>query len=354
VCFPKIDGRRTTRKLGSLNELNQEQADIKAEEMCRSLKLQAERKSVKVKKVVQQYREEKLSTLRHSTGKAAESWLKTYILPRWGDLPMIELQPRTVQLWLESLPLATKTRGHIKGLLRCLVNYAMWAGLIPVGNNPITLVTVKGSSKRKRKPHNLSVEEFRRMLDQLCEPFRTMMQIQLCLGLRVSELLALRWQDVDWIGSKLNVERGIVNGRVDFVKTEGSCKIIALDVELRRLLQNWKQHAQFPEPEDWIFASPVKLGRLPISYTAYKEALQDAASAIGIVRIGTHSLRHTYRSWLEDEKTAITVQQRLMRHSDIRTTLSYGETDTDEMRQANSRIARRAFDSMVIPQSATH
>jgi integrase len=114
-----------------------------------------------------------------------------------------------------------------------------------------------------------------------------------------------------------------------------------------------QQETQFPEPEDWIFASPVKLGRLPISYTAYKEALQDAASAIGIVRIGTHSLRHTYRSWLEDEKIAITVQQRLMRHSDIRTTLSYGEMASDDMRQANSRIARRAFDSTVIPQPAT-
>lgn len=291
-----IDGKRTTRKLGLLMELTQEQADSKAAEKLESLKLQAGRTSPSVRSIVTQYREEKLSKLRHSTQKAAESWLKAHVLPRWGDLPIMDLQPRPVQLWLESLPLATKTRGHIKGLLSCIVNYAMWANLIPVGNNPITLVTVKGASKRKRKPRNLSVTEFHEMLKHLREPFRTMMQVQLCLGLRVSELLALRWHDVDWMGSKLNVEHGIVNQHLDDVKTEGSCKVIPLDPELLQVLQAWKQQTEFPQAGDWIFASPAKLGRLPVSYTAYKTTLQDAAEAIGISRIGTHSLRHTYLS----------------------------------------------------------
>lgn len=354
VCFPVIDGKRTTRKLGLLMELTQEQADSRAEEMCRSLRLIAERTSPKLCKVVEAYRAEKLSKLRHSTQKAAESWLKSYVLPRWGDAEILDLQPRAVQLWLESLQLATKTRGHIKGLLSCLVNYAMWAGMVPTGTNPITLVTVKGASKRKRKPHNLTVQEFHGMLQRLAEPFRTMMQIQLCLGLRVSELLALRWQDVDWMGSKLNVEHGIVNQHLDTVKTEGSCRVIPLDPELLQVLQAWKQATEFREAEDWIFASPTKIGRLPVSYTAYKEALQAASAGLGIGRIGTHSLRHTYRSWLEAENTAITVQQRLMRHSDIRTTLSYGETGSDDMKEANSKIARRAFDSGVIPERLTH
>jgi integrase len=353
VFFPVVNGKRTTRTLGLLKDLNQEQADRKAEETLRSMRLRAERRSPTVGEVVEQYRTEGLSKLRHSTKKAAESWLKVYVLPHWGEQPITDLQPRTVQLWLESLPLAGKTRGHIKGLLSRLVNYAMWAGLIPIANNPISLVTVKGSSKRKRKVHTLSVKEFHDMLEHLDEPFRTMMQVQLCLGLRVSELLALRWKDVDWIGSKLNVEHGIVNQHLDSVKTEGSCRVIPLDGQLVRVLQSWKQQTDFREAGDWIFASPVKLGRLPISYTAFNEALQRAGAAVGISRIATHSLRHTYRSWLDAVGTAITVQQRLMRHADIRTTLSYGETASDELKQANSKIARRAFDSGVIPEPVT-
>lgn len=111
------------------------------------------------------------------------------------------------------------------------------------------------------------------------------------------------------MGSKLNVEHGIVGQHLDAVKTEGSCRVIPLDPELLQAFQAWKQQTEFPGAGDWIFASPVKLGRLPVSYTAYKTALQDASTAIGIGRIGTHSLRHSYRSWLDAEGTDLTATE---------------------------------------------
>jgi len=48
---------------------------------------------------------------------------------------------------------------------------------------------------------------------------RTMVLLCRCLGLRISECLALRWSDVDWLGGRLTVERGIVAQNVDDVKT---------------------------------------------------------------------------------------------------------------------------------------
>jgi integrase len=81
--------------------------------------------------------------------------------------------------------------------------------------------------------------------------------------LRVSELLALRWKDVDWIGSKLNVKHGIVNQHLDTVKTEGSRKVMSLDPELLSVLSAWKRSTEFGDAEDWLFPSPVKIGRLP-------------------------------------------------------------------------------------------
>ena len=233
----------------------------------------------------------------------------------------------------------------------------MWCGSIPVGINPVSLVTVRGSSKRRRQPRSLTVEEFHTLSKHLREPFKTMALLQLCLGLRVSELLALRWQDVDWMGSKLNVEHGIVNQIMDAVKTEGSCKKMSLDAELLAVLLAWKQQTEFRDAGDWLFPSPVKLGRLPYSYTGYWRALQEASKASGIGRLGTHSFRHTYRSWLDAVGTAITVQQKLMRHSDIQTTLNiYGDVVTDEMAQASTKIVGLALktDSEVIPSAVSH
>jgi integrase len=162
---------------------------------------------------------------------------------------------------------------------------------------------------------------------------------------------------VDWMGLKLNVEHGSVNQRLDSVKTEGSRKIMALDPGLLLVLTAWKRQTVFQDSKDWVFSSPLKLGRLPYSYTGYSRALQRATAAAGQARLGTHSFRHTYRSWLDAVGTTISVQQRLMRHSDIQTTMNnYGEVVTDEMQLAGSKVAQLALktDSKVIPAVVSH
>ena len=168
--------------------------------------------------------------------------------------------------------------------------------------------------------------------------------VQVCLGLRVSELLALRWKDVDWMGPSLNVEHGIVNQHLDSVKTEGSRGTMILDPRLLLILSAWRQRSEFRGVEDWIFPSPMKLGQLPYSYTGYWRRLQDASTAAGLGRMGTHSFRHTYRSWLDAVGTPIAVQQKLMRHSDIRTTMNvYGDVVTTEMKEAGAKVAGLAL-----------
>ena len=102
---------------------------------------------------------------------------------------------------------------------------------------------------------------------------------------------------------------------------------------------------------------PHKLGRLPYSYTGYHRIIENAANAAGLGRLGTHSFRHTFRSWLDAVGTALTVQQKLMRHADIQTTLNiYGDVVTDEMRQAGSKVAELALksDSRLIPVLANN
>jgi len=106
----------------------------------------------------------------------------------------------------------------------------------------------------------------------------------------------------------------------------------------------WKQKTLFGSVDDWVFASPFKLGRLPYSYTGFWRELEQAAKAAGIGHLGTHAFRHTYRSWLDAVGTPIAVQQKLMRHSDIRTTMNiYGDVVTNEMAQSHSKVVGLAL-----------
>ena len=149
---------------------------------------------------------------------------------------------------------------------------------------------------------------------------------------------------MDWLDAKLSIQRGVVCQNVDEVKTEESQRAFHMSNDTLEILKLGKQMTQFSGPGDWIFASPVQLGRLPWSYDQIWRVYQKAAGKAGLGKLATHSLCHTYRSWLDSVGTPDGVQQKLMRHSDIRTTMNvYGGAAAEEMRSAHEKIVRLAM-----------
>ena len=344
------NGHRRTRLIGSAREFPTKTSAWRAAEPFRRLVENPVNSNpvVTVHSLVAQYRTEKMPQ-RYSTKRGYECWLKKHVLPQWGNCHLTELQARPVELWLQLLKLSPKSKAHIRGLLRILWDYAMWRGDVPTQRNPIELVTIKGASKRMRQPRSLTVEEFRRFVQHLEEPFHTMALVCVCFGLRISECLALKFADVDWIESKLRIERGIVRQRVDDVKTVYSQRTMSVDAGMLEVLKTWRQRSQFFNDADWMFASPTQLGRQPWSYDQVLRSYLSAGAEAGIGKLGTHSLRHSYRSWLDAVGTPIAVQQKLMRHSDIRTTMNvYGDVVTDEMAHAHSKVVGLALNRQVI------
>jgi len=343
-------GKRRSKAIGTLRHFPTKASAWRA---AKALRQMLENNAVRLSSnaptlvtLIEKYRAEKMPR-RVDTRRTYEVWLRNHIIPKWGDCALSDVQARPVELWLESLMLAPKSKAHIRGVLSILWDFAVWRGDIPMQRNPMELVTIRGVTKRTRQPRSLTVDEFQRFLSHLEEPFTTVALLCCCLGLRISECLGLKWCDVDWLDGKLRVERGIVCQQVDDVKTTESRKLMVIDRELLETLKTWKQATQFAAPDDWMFASPVQLGRLPWSYDLVWRMYQRAAGEAGIGRIGTHSLRHTYRSWLDSVGTPVGVQQKLMRHADIRTTMNiYGDAVSEDMAQAHGKVVRLA-----LPQS---
>jgi len=296
-----------------------------------------------VRKVVKGFLKKKASK-RHSTRLSVRSWLRNHILPKWGGSGLLkDVQPRLVQRWLDSITgLSPKSRGHIHDCLRQLWKFAMYAGWVEAAVNPTTFVVVKGRSKRKKRPRSLTIEDFPRFLEQLGgSPIVKMIAIVCAsFGLRISEALALRWRNLDPKRGMLVIERAIVRQVEDEVKTEYSGRPMPVDQFLLAALLEWKQTSQFSGVDDWIFASPFRIGRNPLSYPQVWKVFQRAAHSAGLDGFGTHTLRHSYRSWLDSIGTQLSVQQKLMRHADIRTTMNvYGDVVTKQESEALAQIS---------------
>ena len=123
-----------------------------------------------------------------------------------------------MEQWLRDLPLAPKSKVHIRSLMHLVMKCAERWGVIEIGKNPVALVRVKNASKRLKRPQILEVAQFFEMLKHLAEPYRTMVMVAQCTGLRISEILGLQWGDFDFEAHTFMVQRSVVSGRVDAVR----------------------------------------------------------------------------------------------------------------------------------------
>jgi integrase len=82
-------------------------------------------------------------------------------------------------------------------------------------------------------------------------------------GLRVGELLGLKWSDIDLQKMVIHVVRSIVMQHVGDCKTEASRKPVLLDLRLAKVLWDWRLQSPYPTDEDSVFASPHSGGKLP-------------------------------------------------------------------------------------------
>jgi integrase len=261
--------------------------------------------------------------------------LRSWIGPRWGNMPVSAIKTADIESWLKSMKCAPKTRQHRKALMRALFQAAIrWE---MASHNPVHLARVKGGSKRRRRPRLISLDEFERVLCCLREPFRQMVMLAALLGLRASEIVALRWEDFDFVAGTLRIERGCVAGRIADAKTESSQDLMPLHPAIAAEMLRYQERSRKSE---WVFSSPVT-GQPYHQDTIRQRHLRRAGIRAGLgFRLGWHTFRHSYRRWLDEAGTPVGIIKELMRHAHISTTMDvYGVgTLTPAKRRAHSRL----------------
>jgi integrase len=106
---------------------------------------------------------------RASTRRGYESWFRNHILPRWGAVKLTDLKPDPVETWLRELPLSTKSKRNIRGLLTILWDFGMKKEYATIGRNPMELVTIRrmAGEKRRLPVKDLTAEQFQALLSAL-------------------------------------------------------------------------------------------------------------------------------------------------------------------------------------------
>jgi integrase len=298
--------------------------------------------------LIAHYMERELSEGNHqkaySTKAGYKCYLANWILPRWRSYKLLSVKAIAVEEWLASLSAAAATKAKLRNIMSAVFSHAIryeW-----LDKNPITLV--RQGAKRERIPSVLNVEEIGALLAELQQPYKAMVLLAATTGLRASELLGLKWEDIDFESLEINLNRGVVHQVVGALKTEASHKPLPLAEEMVHLLLEWRHLSPFNQQDDWVFASPEMKGQQPYwPENLLRRHIRPAAQRCGIRKtIGWHTFRHSYATQLKANGEDVKVVQESLRHANSRITLdTYTQASTPAKRQAQTKVVR-----MILPE----
>jgi integrase len=152
-------------------------------------------------------------------------------------------------------------------------------------------------------------------------------------GLRLGELRALRWQDLNLPGQRVLVRRAAWNGTVGAPKG-GRPREVPLSEEVLAMLRS---RTQSVSPGALVFGRPPS-GRM-LTRNEMKWPLWRACKAAGLDKIGWHTLRHSFASQLVMRGVPLKAVQELLGHRDIRTTMRYAHLSPKTRRDAVERLS---------------
>jgi integrase len=266
-------------------------------------------------------------------------------------------------LWLRRRSCAPKTSAAALATLHSVLHYARrhsWITVDPVAQ----LEPDERPHPTRRRQRVLGREEVERLLAACSGQYRLIVATALYTGLRISELLGLIWEDIDFAVGVIRVRaqlsrahRGAPATRVP-PKTAASNRDVPLVAQLAELLIRHRRTTQFAAGTDWVFATSrgTPHGQRNIN----RRGLQRAAAMAQLRHDGWpalrfHDLRHTFASHLIlDVGLDVAQVSRILGHASATITLDIYTHLFDDARhgqEIRTRMMKSPFAELLVPTS---
>lgn len=302
--------------------------------------------------------------LRATTWDSYETMTRCHVVPFLGTVKMKDLRPEHLQRLYNQLlsegrhdgggGLSSKTVRYIHGIIRGAMAQAIKSGLI--GYNPTAAAVPPRKQQKEIQP--LNTEQVLRLLeaakdDRLYAAFR----LEFMTGLRLGELLALTWDDVDLVQHLIRVRRTLLRVRdhsqadrktrltYQEPKTTKARRTLPLPEELGTLLES---HKEMQNQERSLFGAAYNDHRLvfccedgnPIDPRNFTRRWERLLQSAGLPHVRFHDARHTFATMLLEAGEDSKVVQEPLGHSEISVTLDiYSHVGIGLKRTAVNRLS---------------
>lgn len=283
-----------------------------------------------------------LLALKPSSARIYQFNLDKYVTPAIGSLRLCDVTRITIQhalLALKQEGYANSTLHSIRITIAKVLQTAVDTGYLE--HNAARGVQV-GERGHDQQRVFLTAPQIQELITKLTEPCRTVVVTAILTGMRIGEILALRWGRLDFRRRTIEIAETCYDGRFGSPKTRSSRRVIPMSCALHQTLESHQATSQHLEPQDLVFCTYKGTPLSPKNL--YNRVLAPTCDELGLPRISWHSFRHTNGTWIGEVGESIKTAQAILGHSDVETTLNtYMHAIPDSQRRAVERVAGVLF-----------
>jgi len=279
-----------------------------------------------------------LLALKPSSARYYQYQLNKYIIPALGTCRICDVSRTRIQAFLLELKragYANATMHGIRTTLAKVLDVAVESGYFE--RNPAHGIKT-GEREPMREKRFLTPAQIRALVSTLSEPCRTIVLVAALTGMRIGEMLALRWKRLDFVRGTVEVAETFSDGCFGTPKTRSSRRVIPMSCAVREAFESHGTACSRTGPDDLVFST---LKGTPLSSkNLYNRVLAPACDAIRIPRVSWHSFRHSNATLLGEVGESLKTAQAILGHSDLETTLNtYTHAIPESQRRAMEKVA---------------
>lgn len=273
--------------------------------------------------------------------------LRVHLVPAFGSKTMRSISVEDVQRYKAAVlngtggrPHAPKTVNNHLGVLSALFEDAVkWRYCV---HNPVRQVKPCRSDRDPESFHYWTAAESDAFLDVIRQRrprWYPLFLTALRTGLRLGELAALRWEDVDFERGRINVRRSYSHG-VETRPKNGRGRALPMSPQLREVLL---AHRGAAASQERVFLSAE--GKL-LDPDRVKHPLWYGTKIAGVRSIRFHDLRHSFASQLVIAGVSLYKVQELLGHQDSKMTMRYAHLSPEAQADAVQVLDRPALEAV--------
>jgi len=225
----------------------------------------------------------------HSTIRDYNSSIYYHLIPHFGHLTLDQFTTAHVYEWLDTINISNKRINNVLGPLRQALKDAYYDGLID--QNPMD--RFRYLPPETREPEPFTPSEIEKILAQLDGQSHNLIQFAFWSGLRTSELIALRWQDVDLDNNRVHIRTAIVRQREKTTKTVSGLRTVELQPAAKKALISQKK---LNGNSERVFHDPITNSPWQGDHIIRKRIWIPAINAAGIKYRNPYQTRHSFAS----------------------------------------------------------